>query len=153
MQIKKSISIDKTTRNNYHIRMKINTKIRYGLRMLVMLAEAKEVVNTAELGKQMMVSPKYLRKLAGPLEKSTLIKSVQGIYGGYALNKKAEEITLALIFNAFDESINITGCTSSEGCPLNEECLTQPVWRHLESLISKEFHKITIGSILTNKFD
>lgn len=133
--------------------MKINTKIRYGLRMLVSLAEAKEVVNTAELGKQMLVSPKYLRKLAGPLEKHSLIKSVQGIYGGYALNKKPEEITLASIFEAFSESINITGCSSEDGCPLNEECLTRPVWHHLENLVSKEFHNISIASILTNQFE
>lgn len=133
--------------------MKINTKIRYGLRMLVTLAEAKEVVNTAELGKQMLVSPKYLRKLAGPLEKHALIKSVQGIYGGYALNKKPEEITLATIFDAFDESINITGCSSEDGCPLNEECLTRPVWNHLENIVSNEFHKISIASIILNKFE
>jgi len=132
--------------------MKINTKIRYGLRMLVSLAEEKGVVNTAELGKHMKVSPKYLRKLAGPLEKHMLIKSVQGIYGGYQLNKAPEEITLAAIFDAFDESINITGCTSQDGCPLNEECLTRPVWDHLEKIVSNEFYKITIASILKNDF-
>lgn len=133
--------------------MKINTKIRYGLRMLVLLAEARKVVNTAELGKKMQVSPKYLRKLAGPLERQELIKSVQGIYGGYSLNKKPEDITLATIFDAFDENINITGCTSKDGCPLNEECLTRPVWTHLENLISKEFHNISLKLILDHQFD
>ena len=131
--------------------MKINTKIRYGLRMLVLLAGAKQVVNTAELGEKMMVSPKYLRKLAGPLERSHLIRSVQGIYGGYTLDRDPGEITLAMIFEAFDENINITGCTSKEGCPLNEECLTRPVWEHLENLVSKEFHNITIDKIVGNK--
>lgn len=133
--------------------MKINTKIRYGLRMLVYLAECNKVVNTAELGKKMQVSPKYLRKLAGPLERHHLIKSVQGIYGGYTLDKKAEEITLASIFDAFEENINITGCSSQDGCPLNEECLTRPVWEYLENLVSNAFYKITIASILNNKFD
>ncbi|UCH94896.1 MAG: Rrf2 family transcriptional regulator [Candidatus Aminicenantes bacterium] len=133
--------------------MKINTKIRYGLRMLVLLAEAKQVVNTAELGEKMKVSPKYLRKLAGPLEHHQLIRSVQGIYGGYAIGRDPKDITLALIFEAFDESINITGCTSKEGCPLNEECLTRPVWEHLENLISKEFHNITIRKIVENTFE
>lgn len=133
--------------------MKINTKIRYGLRMMVMLAEGGKVINTAELGEKMKVSPKYLRKLAGPLERHKLIKSVQGIYGGYLLNKKPEEITLASIFEAFGENINITGCTSNDGCPLNEDCLTRPVWTHLEKIISSEFYKISIHSILNEKFD
>lgn len=131
--------------------MKINTKIRYGLRMLVLLAESKQVVNTADLGEKMKVSPKYLRKLAGPLERNNLIRSVQGIYGGYTLGKEPKKITLAMIFEAFDEDINITGCTSKEGCPLNEECLTKPVWEHLENLISKEFHNITIFKIVENQ--
>jgi len=133
--------------------MKINTKIRYGLRMLVLLAEAKHVVNTAELGEKMMVSPKYLRKLAGPLERYHLIRSVQGIYGGYTLGRDPREITLATIFEAFDENINITGCASKEGCPLNEECLTRPVWTHLENLISREFHHITIDKIVENRLE
>jgi Rrf2 family iron-sulfur cluster assembly transcriptional regulator len=133
--------------------MKINTKIRYGLRMLVLLAGAKQVVNTAELGEKMMVSPKYLRKLAGPMERYHLIRSVQGIYGGYKLDKDPREVTLAMIFEAFDENINITGCTSKEGCPLNEECLTRPVWEHLENLISHEFHNITIYKIAENKVE
>ena len=131
--------------------MKINTKIRYGLRMLIVLAETNEVVNTADMGKKMKVSPKYLRKLAGPLERYQLIRSVQGIYGGYTLNKDPKEITLAMIFEAFDESINITGCTSKEGCPLNEECLSRPVWQHLENLISNEFHSITIHKIVDER--
>jgi len=133
--------------------MKINTKIRYGLRMLVLLAEARKVVNTAELGEKMQVSPKYLRKLAGPMERHKLIKSVQGIYGGYAINKDPKELTLAQIFEAFDEDINITGCSSKEGCPLNENCLTRPVWAHLEKMISKEFHNITIQLILSNQYE
>jgi Rrf2 family protein len=121
--------------------------------MLVLLAEARKVVNTAELGKKMQVSPKYLRKLAGPLERHQLIRSVQGIYGGYAINKEPDQITLANIFDAFEENINITGCSSSEGCPLNEECLTRPVWSHLEQLISNEFHNITIQLILSHQYD
>lgn len=132
--------------------MKINTKIRYGLRMLVLLAGKKQVVNTAALGKEMQVSPKYLRKLAGPLEKSGLIRSVQGIYGGYALNAEPIDVSIATVFGAFKEKITITGCLGGESCPLNEGCLTRPVWQHLENLIQGEFYKITIKDILDKKF-
>jgi Rrf2 family iron-sulfur cluster assembly transcriptional regulator len=137
---------------SYIITMKINTKIRYGLRMLLTLAEPNGVVNTAELGKKMQVSPKYLRKLAGPLEKHELIRSVQGIYGGYALNKKPGEISISSIFQAFDEKINLSGCTGDENCPQNENCLARPVWEHLEKLIYDEFYQITLAEILENKF-
>ena len=55
--------------------------------MLVILAQNEEVVNTEILGEKMVVSPKYLRKLAGPIEKAGLIHSIQGKYGGYKLNR------------------------------------------------------------------
>ena len=120
--------------------------------MLLSLAESKDVVNTAELGKKMLVSPKYLRKLAGPLERHELLKSVQGIYGGYMLNKKPEDITISTIFEAFDESINLSGCTGNKDCPLNEECFARPLWEHLETVVQKEFYKITLKQIFDNRF-
>ena len=132
--------------------MKINTKIRYGLRMLVYLAEHGKVISTTELGKKILISPKYLRKLSGPLEKHKLIKSVQGIYGGFILNKKPEKITISHIFNAFEEEIKMSDCLSKKSCPLSADCLTRPVWEHLEKLIQKEFYKITINDIIKNSF-
>ncbi|MEN8152394.1 MAG: Rrf2 family transcriptional regulator [Acidobacteriota bacterium] len=132
--------------------MKINTKIRYGLRMLVLLAEKGEVVNTEILGKKMLVSPKYLRKLAGPMERSGLITSIQGKYGGYKLNKKPEEIFISSIFESYDESLKISGCSRESGCPLGDECVTADVWSHFEDLVKKEFFKISIKNILKHDF-
>ena len=132
--------------------MKINTKIRYSLRMLVILANNKEIVNTIELGKEMMVSPKYLRKLAGPLEKHKLIRSVQGIYGGYQLNKKTDQITLASIFTANNVPLNITNCFNAKKCPLAKDCLTRPLWQHMEQVLQDQFYCITLQDILANSF-
>ena len=130
--------------------MKINTKIRYGLRMLVFLAESKSVINTSELGKRMQVSPKYLRKLAGPMEKYKLLRSVQGIYGGYVINKKPEEIKVSNVFEAFDEDMNITGCLADKDCQLNEGCYTRVLWKHIEDIVHKEFTKVSIKDIIEN---
>lgn len=120
--------------------------------MLVLLAEKDGVMNTAELGEKMLVSPKYLRKLAGPLEKHGLIKSIQGIYGGYLLDENPETITLVNIFEAFGEKVDITGCTGDENCPLNQDCLTRPLWEHLREVIKDEFHKITIKRLADQEF-
>jgi Rrf2 family protein len=116
--------------------------------MLTTLAEENKVVNTADLGEKMQVSPKYLRKLAGPLEKQGLIKSIQGIYGGYLLAKEAEKINLVDIFEAFEEKVDITGCSANENCPLNGDCLTRPLWEHLRKIIDDEFHKINIKMLV-----
>ncbi|MEN8221748.1 MAG: Rrf2 family transcriptional regulator [Acidobacteriota bacterium] len=132
--------------------MKINTKIRYGLRMMVILAQSESVVNTEILGEKMLVSPKYLRKLAGPIEKAGLIQSVQGKYGGYKLNRDPDKVSISDVFNAYEESLHISGCTKNSGCILSDECITSNLWEYFEKLISKEFFTITIDKIIANKF-
>lgn len=133
--------------------MKINTKIRYGLRMLVFLADSNRVLNTAELGAAMNVSPKYLRKLAGPLEKTNLIMSIQGIHGGYRIKKHPCEISLKMIFNAFDEDINLSNCLKIVKCSLFEDCVVRPLWDHLEKVLENEFFNLSIEDILQGKFN
>ncbi|HOW43635.1 MAG TPA: Rrf2 family transcriptional regulator [Candidatus Aminicenantes bacterium] len=131
--------------------MKVNTKIRYGLRMLIAIAQNGKLVNTSELGRGMRVSPKYLRKLAGPLEKAGLIQSVQGIYGGYRLARPAEEITLRSLMNAFDEQVSLTDCLLGKKCELHETCLARQVWEMLETTLDRHFLPISLADILKNK--
>ncbi len=132
--------------------MKVNTKIRYGMRMLVILAAQARLMSTAELGRMMLVSPKYLRKLAGPIEKAGLIRSVQGVYGGYQLTRKPSGITVLDLFNAFDEPIQIIGCKSDDCCALAADCLTRPLWMHLEKNLRDTLRKTTIQSLLDREF-
>ena len=131
--------------------MKINTKIRYGLRMVIAIAQANKLVNTTELGSGMSVSPKYLRKLAGPLEKAGLIKSVQGIYGGYELGKNPEEINIRMIFEAYHEQLSWTDCVLGKKCDLRDSCQAKQVWEMLEKTLQMHFLPITIRDILNNK--
>jgi Rrf2 family protein len=131
--------------------MKINTKIRYGLRMVIAIAQSKKIVNTTELGSSMHVSPKYLRKLAGPLEKAGLIKSVQGIYGGYELAKHPEEINIRMILDAYQEQFSWTDCVLGKKCDLKDSCQAKQVWEMLEKTLQKHFLPISIRDILDNK--
>ncbi len=131
--------------------MKVNTKIRYGLRMLIAIAQNGKLVNTSELVRGLRVSPKYLRKLAGPLEKAGLIQSVQGIYGGYRLARPAEEITLRSLMNAFDEQVSLTDCLLGKKCELHETCLARQVWEMLETTLDRHFLPISLADILKNK--
>ena len=131
--------------------MKFNTKIRYGLRMLIAIAQNGQLVNTTELGKTMRVSPKYLRKLAGPLEKAGLIKSLQGIYGGYQLARPPEDITLRSLMDAFDERVSLSDCLLGKQCELKDTCLARQVWEMLEKTLQEHFLPISLRDILQKK--
>jgi len=131
--------------------MKINTKIRYGLRMVIAIAQVNKLVNTTELGSSMHVSPKYLRKLAGPLEKAGLITSVQGIYGGYKLGKSPEEINIRMILDAYREQLSWTDCVLGKKCELRDSCQAKQVWEMLEKTLQMHFLPISLRDILDNK--
>ncbi len=131
--------------------MKFNTKIRYGLRMLIAIAQNGQLVNTTELGKTMRVSPKYLRKLAGPLEKAGLIQSLQGIYGGYQLARPPEDITLQSLMDAFDERVSLSDCLLGKQCELKDTCLASQVWEMLEKTLQEQFLPISLRDILQKK--
>ena len=133
--------------------MKINTKIRYGLRMVIAIAQANKLVNTTELGNMMCVSSKYLRKLAGPLEKAGLIKSMQGIYGGYELGKSSEKINIRMILDAYHEQLSWTDCVLGKKCALRDSCQAKQVWEMLEKTLQMHFLPISIRDILDNKVD
>lgn len=131
--------------------MKLNTKIRYGLRMVVQIARHQGTVNTTLLGEEMHVSAKYLRKLAGPLEKHGILRSEQGLYGGYALNRPAAEIRLAMIFDAFAEPITLCEGFNGAHCALRHGCLVRPTWERLDRTIRDTLVSTTIGDILAGR--
>lgn len=120
--------------------------------MIVLLAENKRVINTVELGKKMEVSPKYLRKLAGPLEKAKIIKSIQGIHGGYILNKVPEKVSIKMVFDALNEDLQISQCLEIKKCALFDECKVKGVWLYLQKVLEKKFFKISIANILADDY-
>jgi len=74
--------------------MKIPTMLRYGVRMVVTLAQKGELMNTEELAKEMKVSSLYLRQLAPALERAGILQGIRGAKGGYLLNAEPAEISL-----------------------------------------------------------
>jgi len=131
--------------------MKVNTKIRYSLRMIVRLAKAGKVMNTSKLGEEIKVSPKYLRKLAGPLEKAAILQSTQGIHGGYTLARPASEISMKMLWDAYGEASTLRECVSNHQCGMLKECLARPFWERLENMLLNELSHISIQDIVDRK--
>ena len=67
--------------------MKISTKGRYAIRMLLDLAEHKngEYVALKDIAKRQEVSKKYLEQIVPMLNKSGMLKTNRGYQGGYML--------------------------------------------------------------------
>jgi Rrf2 family protein len=129
--------------------MKIPTMLRYGVRMVVTLAQKGEITSTAALAQEMEVSPLYLRQLALPLEKRGIIKSFRGAKGGYLIDIKPEEINLFEIIQAYDEDFSLLDCIkSSDSCPQSTDCPSRYLWKELSDTLRDTLQTMTLQELV-----
>ena len=79
--------------------MKISTKGRYALRLMIDVAVhgGEEFVSLKDVAARQGISMKYLEQIAGLLGKAGFLRSGRGALGGYRLTKAPEEYTLGSI--------------------------------------------------------
>ncbi|WP_096188263.1 cysteine metabolism transcriptional regulator CymR [Evansella halocellulosilytica] len=88
--------------------MKISTKGRYGLTIMIALAKkyGEGPVSLKSIAKDHNLSEHYLEQLIAPLRNAILVKSVRGAYGGYMLSKAPKEITAGDIIRVLEGPIS-----------------------------------------------
>ncbi len=88
--------------------MKISTKGRYGLTIMIALAKksGEGPVSLKSIAKEYHLSEHYLEQLIAPLRNALLVKSVRGAYGGYMLGKEAKDITAGDIIRVLEGPIS-----------------------------------------------
>jgi Rrf2 family protein len=76
--------------------MKISTRGRYGIRLLIDLAENinEPHVSLASVAERQKISIRYLEQVAVILRRSGFIRSVKGASGGYTLARSPQEINV-----------------------------------------------------------
>ncbi|MGO4887389.1 cysteine metabolism transcriptional regulator CymR [Anaerobacillus sp. MEB173] len=88
--------------------MKISTKGRYGLTIMMALAKkyGEGPVSLKSIAKDHDLSEHYLEQLIAPLRNASLVKSVRGAYGGYMLTKEPDQITAGDIIRVLEGPIS-----------------------------------------------
>lgn len=115
--------------------MKISTKGRYALRIMIYLArhDTGEYISLKEISEKEDISIKYLENIISKLYKNGLVVSLRGACGGYRLAKSASQYTAGEIIRAAEGSIAPIACLEDEInlCPRNKECATIKFWEGL----------------------
>lgn len=121
--------------------MKINTKIRYGLRTMIEIASALDEngVLQKEIARKQNISFKYLDPIISALKLKGLIVNSKGKGSGYRLTRPASEISMYEIYTAF-EQISVVECINNKGyCERSlHDCKANCYWTEF----GKEFIKI-----------
>lgn len=88
--------------------MKISTKGRYGLTIMMALAKkhGEGPTSLKSIAREHELSEHYLEQLIAPLRNAMLVKSVRGAYGGYMLTKEPADITAGDIIRVLEGPIS-----------------------------------------------
>ena len=132
--------------------MKISTKGRYALRMLLDLAEHINCgyISLKDIAERQNISKKYLEQIIPILNKSGILRTVRGAQGGYMLAKAPEKISVGEILRLTEGSLEPVSCLDEDPaeCERSAFCATLPVWRGLSKVINEYLDSISLQDIL-----
>lgn len=131
--------------------MKLSTKTRYGLRLMIDLAQHyhEGPISLSEVAKRQDISKKYLEQVVSPLVKANLLVVTRGYTGGYELSRTPAEITCADIAIVTEEGFKLLDCLKNKGdCKRSDWCLSRNIWAGLEKAMIDYLNRITLQDIL-----
>ncbi len=131
--------------------MKISTKGRYAMRLMLALAlEKDQVVRLKDVAKREDISVKYLEQIISVLQKCGYVKSVRGPGGGYLLAKNPEDYTAGMILRQIEGSLAPVACLEGEHneCFRQGDCVTLRLWKMLYEAISGVVDEVTLADMV-----
>lgn len=137
--------------------MKISTRGRYSLRMMLDLATHYNYgfISLKDISNRQQISKKYLEQIVPFLNRSNLLISNRGHMGGYQLAKPPSQITVYDILKSAEGSLCPVSCMDSTPnmCPNKDTCPTLPIWEGLDKVTNEYLNSITLQNIIASYND
>ncbi len=111
----------------------------------------KKPVTLTDIAKRQDISLSYLEQLFAKLRRAGMVTGVRGPGGGYQLSRAADEINVADIITAVDESVDSTRCGGKGNCQNNQPCLTHELWMGLSEQIRAYLAGISLADLLSRQ--
>lgn len=132
--------------------MKISTKGRYALRLMIDLAERSDgtPVSLKEVAKRQNISEKYLEQIISVLNRAGFVRSIRGAQGGYLLKKEPKDYTVGMILRLTEGSLAPVACIEDDEviCERQNACVTIMVWKRINDAISGVVDSITLQDLV-----
>ncbi len=131
--------------------MKLSTRARYGVRLMVALAlnYGKRPVFLKDIAKGESISEKYLSLIIIPLRGVGLVNSIRGAHGGYSLAKDPSQITMKEIVDVLEGDCSLVNCVNDpSACPRVPICASHDIWAIIGGKISETLSSITLDMLV-----
>ncbi|MUT67259.1 Rrf2 family transcriptional regulator [Paenibacillus sp. NEAU-GSW1] len=125
--------------------MKISTKGRYGLTIMMELAAkfGEGPISLKSIAERNQLSEHYLEQLVAPLRNAGLVKSIRGAYGGYILSKEPETITAGDIIRILEGPISPVDFTEED------DPAKRDLWLRIRDAIAEVLDSTTLADLVT----
>ncbi|GBU23157.1 Rrf2 family transcriptional regulator [Fibrobacteres bacterium R8-0-B4] len=132
--------------------MKISTKGRYALRMLLDLAEHRNdgFISLKEIAERQNISKLYLEQIVSLLHTSDILRANRGKQGGYMLAKDPSKCTVGQVLRITEGSLAPVVCLDNDvnECDRVEFCKTLSMWTGLNKVITDYLNSVTLQDLL-----
>ncbi len=137
--------------------MKISTRGRYALRVMIDLAEnySGSYIPLKEIAERQEISQKYLEGIMTDLSKKHLVDALHGKGGGYKLAKEPQDYTVKEILLTTEVSLEPIACLEEGAppCPRAAQCKTLKMWKGFSKLVNDYFEGITLLDLINEHIE
>lgn len=132
--------------------MKISTKGRYALRIMIDLAanQSDEPIRLKDIAERQDISVKYLEQIISLLTKAGYVKGARGAGGGYQLRKAPKDYTVGMILRTTEGSLAPVSCIEDgeNGCQRSNSCATIMIWKKINDAVNGVVDGITLQDLV-----
>ncbi len=132
--------------------MKISTKGRYALRLMVDLAmnNTGEMVRIKDIAERQHISEKYLEQIISVLKRAGYVRSLRGSQGGYQLAKEPKDYTVGMILRLTEGSMAVVSCLEGEEnqCERAGSCVSLRLWTMIDNAVNDVIDHVTLQNLV-----
>lgn len=127
----------------------LNRDTDYALRALAYIANRDgKTVSVTEISDELNIPRPFLRKSLQTLNIKGILASRKGKNGGFSLARKASDISIKDVIEAFRGDFSLNECLFKKKiCPEKESCVLRKKIKKIEDLVEKELENIDIRSL------
>ncbi len=118
--------------------MKMSTKGRYGLRVMIELANhyGQGPIPVETIARNQNISGKYIHLIVMGLRSAGLVRSVRGPNGGYELTRTPDKVTALDVVAALEGRSTPVECVAdTASCSRADRCAARDVWCDIASAV------------------
>ncbi|MHB1346420.1 MAG: RrF2 family transcriptional regulator [Candidatus Humimicrobiaceae bacterium] len=130
--------------------MRISTRTRYGMRLMVNLALnfGNGYAFLKDIAKNEGISEKYLSLIVIPLKAAGMLATIRGVHGGYILSKHPSKISVKEIVEVLEGDLSLVECSKDDKyCIKAKNCVTHDIWSELSEKITDFLNSFNLEDV------